>query len=620
MNRFLLGKIKKVIIFSRYYVSPEEICSLRERVILEENFHIGDSINKEDFERLYQKYGGMLSEEMFAEEILDVTYIGVKNMKKGGNSIILTNIDIPKEWVEQVRQRMIRENSFEQRNLLEREKIDKLYQKYGYILSKKQFINFILDTIDTRNKRITILRNEKTTDFDELRKRVIAESHLHYDEKMEYFRFKELHTKYAPNVREYIFAKEVLDMPKSAYDNIKAKKGEEFTHILLEEKLPDEEEIQKIKETVIKENKLHRKDKINYEKLKEYHLKYGGIMPEDMFAERILDVKKVSLKKIRPNQEQKKKQKETKILFNTEMPKEKIQELKRKIIGEKGLYNSKEISKQEFEEMYGNYEHILAESEFAKEILGVNNQSFNNLKKGTNKKVIIVIDTQERKRLTRQEILYEEIKILVDSGQTIKQIQKKTDLPKEEIKEIISKIRAERHDQEKEQIEKQGVQFFEKLEKNSKRILKGFVYSEKNIDSIRRYLDICEKLFENGKLEKPNLDLIEECIEFVQGGQEEIEFFAKLCISFREYQKANGFISRNIDNEGIKQAEKLKLRELQKNLNHAIKRETAVHMIYEQNMEDFREIAKITGLSEVEVLKIRKLKILNKKPNCQDEK
>lgn len=214
MNRFLRKKSKQVVIFPKYYISSEEICNLRERVILEQNFHIGDSINKEDFKRLYQKYGGMLSEEMFAEEILDVAYTSLKNMKQGSTSIILTNIDIPKEWVEQVRQRIITENNFEQRNLLEREKIDKLYQKYGYVLSKNQFITLILDTIDTRNRRITILRNQETTNFEELKKKIITENHLHYNDKMEYFEFQKLHKKYAPNVRPHIFAREILDIEK----------------------------------------------------------------------------------------------------------------------------------------------------------------------------------------------------------------------------------------------------------------------------------------------------------------------------------------------------------------------------------------------------------------------
>ena len=86
INNFLGKRIKKSTIFSKYFVHPDEICQLRERVILEEGLHIGDSISKADFERLYQKYAGILSEEMFAEEILDVTAVGVKNMKKGTDS------------------------------------------------------------------------------------------------------------------------------------------------------------------------------------------------------------------------------------------------------------------------------------------------------------------------------------------------------------------------------------------------------------------------------------------------------------------------------------------------------------------------------------------------------
>lgn len=129
-------KIKKVTIFSRDWVNPEDICRLREKVIFEEKLSIADWIEQEDFERLYRKYAGILSKEMFAEEILDITFVDVKNMKLGRKSKILTNIEIPEEWIEKVRQNIINENDFEQKQLLEREKIRKSKRKNN--LSRKE--------------------------------------------------------------------------------------------------------------------------------------------------------------------------------------------------------------------------------------------------------------------------------------------------------------------------------------------------------------------------------------------------------------------------------------------------------------------------------------------------
>ena len=420
INPLLKGKIKKSAIFSKYFVNPDDICKLRERVILEEGLHIGDSIDKRDFERLYQKYGGMLSEEIFAEEILDVTAVSVKNMKKGGNLIVLKNIEIPEEYIEEIRKKVISENNFEHKQFLEREKIEILYQKFGYILSEKQFVELILDTVETQNKRITILRNQKTTDFDELRKRIIKENHLHYDDRMEYFEFERLHKKYAPHTKEYIFAEKIFDLSVGAFSGIKSKKGEKFTYILLGEKLPSNEEIERIKQIVIRENKLHRKDEINYEKFCELHLKYGGIMPAYMFAERILDISKASLDKINPMDKRGRKRKKgtqkekVQILLNTQMEDEKIEALKERVIAENQLYVAKEITLEEFEKMYGENEHILSRIEFAKEILVVNKQNLNKLKHGICQtvKVLIGVEKGQKRETRKNDFTEKEIELL----------------------------------------------------------------------------------------------------------------------------------------------------------------------------------------------------------------
>ena len=77
---------------------------IREGVIKSEGLHIKDEMTYEQFQRLYEKYAGKLSEEMFAEEILDISRVGFKNLKKGKspNSIILGDIDISEEIKEKV--------------------------------------------------------------------------------------------------------------------------------------------------------------------------------------------------------------------------------------------------------------------------------------------------------------------------------------------------------------------------------------------------------------------------------------------------------------------------------------------------------------------------------------
>lgn len=81
-NAVKSGRSNYAYVFPNYIVNPKSIYELREKVILEEGLHIEDAISYKKFQELYQKYGGMLSEEMFAEEILDISAIGVDNMKK----------------------------------------------------------------------------------------------------------------------------------------------------------------------------------------------------------------------------------------------------------------------------------------------------------------------------------------------------------------------------------------------------------------------------------------------------------------------------------------------------------------------------------------------------------
>lgn len=216
-NSLKRGKSKKNYVFSRYSVNPNDICNLREKVIIEENLSFEEPISNERFKELFRKYAGILSEVMFAEEILDISAVSVKNMRiVGGNSIILTNIEIPEEYIYELRLKIVTEKRLEQNQLVSLKQIKKWHKEYCGRLSEKQFVTLILDTPVENyknltcgaNERISILRNQVVTDFEKLRKKVIKENNLHYRDKIEYLAFTRLHKKYAPNMPENIFARE----------------------------------------------------------------------------------------------------------------------------------------------------------------------------------------------------------------------------------------------------------------------------------------------------------------------------------------------------------------------------------------------------------------------------
>lgn len=384
-NTLKRGRTKKVAVFSRYKVDPDEIEKLREKVIEEENLHFEDLISNKRFKELFAKYAGILSEVMFAEEILDVSAVSVKNMRvAGASAIILANVEIPEEYIYELRSKIVKEKRLEQNQLVSHKQIKELYMEYGGRLSEKQFVTLILDTPILNynsltcgaNERISILRNQVVTDFEKLRRQVIRENNLHYNDKINYLKFSELHKKYAPNMPEYVFAEKILDINHSGVNNIRFGKGKSYTYILTKEILPTEEELKKIKKEVLKNYHLHTKDEIDIIKFNEMHEKYGGIVPDYMFAEKILDIKKTELARIRNH-----KGETTKVLLQTSMSEEEVQQLKKKVIDENNLYVAQPIELEEFYDLYNKYNHILTENEFAKKVLGVNAQCLNKLKR-----------------------------------------------------------------------------------------------------------------------------------------------------------------------------------------------------------------------------------------------
>lgn len=303
--RFKKGKREKVTIFPTYPVNPKYISKLREKVIKEENLYIDKPLSVEEFNNLYEKYGGILTQEIFAQEILDVNWESIKNQRgRKQNVYILRKIPY-EEWIDELREKIIKENSLKPYDKLSLVQIKELYKKYPSVLSERLFCIELLKIPDYNYSQLTagttfetrILVDKSEKNFEEIRRKVIEENNLHYDDKIEYYELDRLHTLYAPTVEEHIFADKVLDIPQNQLDNIRFDKGNLYTHILLSEKLPSKEELENLKRKVIYAENLHRRDSIDYITFIRLYKKYGGIMPKDMFAEQILDILSSRVKK-----------------------------------------------------------------------------------------------------------------------------------------------------------------------------------------------------------------------------------------------------------------------------------------------------------------------------------
>ena len=676
-------KKKLASIFSTYIVNPEEIYALREKVILEENLHIDDLISNERFKELHRKYGGILSENIFAEEILDISAVGVKNMRVSGTkSAILQNIEIPDEYVKQVRNKVVKENDLKKDQLFSLEEVERFYEKYGYVLSQKKFAVLILGIPEPNynalkcgtNSRVGILKDydEPEPDFLAIRTRVIQENHLHYRDKIDYYQFETLRRKYAPDMRRYLFAEKILDINSNCLGNLGYQKGKTKVIILKKEKLPEEAEILEIKKRLLRDYKLHRKDTINYKEFKKLYFQYGGVMPDYMFSEKMLDIDRKVLGQMKLE-----KQRRFQILLKTKMSEEEIKKLKEKILAENNIYVGKGITLKDFLGMYKNYDHILDQIEFARIILGINSQSLDKLKSGRFKTVkALVEETKEKKgkkkfltneevselkeyliqnlseeeiatklgismrvlrsnlkafykygRLSKDEIDYERVKKLCLEGAGIRTIRSITKIDNDRLRELVNRVKVEEKNQLQELAKKRKEKKKERArqsDKNksdnsgqtlnrtrsetrrqTKKILDKYIYTPKTVNIVKDFIKNCNSDIVSGEFKREDLGLLEECVSFVQGGMFEIAVFSKACICFRQYMKANVFITNNIDNDGITLDQKQTLRKLQDELKYSIRKEEALAML-RSGITDTDYIAKSNGILETDVLRMQR--------------
>lgn len=448
----------------------------------------------------------------------------------------------------------------------------------------------------------------------------------------------------------------ILDINQAALNNIRFAKGKNNTYILTNEILPTEEEFRRLKSEVIKKYNLHNKDEINIAKFNKIHKKYGGIVPDYMFADRILDISKKEFTKIKNHDEEK-----TQILLNTHMSEKELEQLKKKVIEENNLYVAKPITLEEFYDLFNKYEHILSEIDFAKKILGVNRQNLNKLKKHDCETIYIYIGVEKgqkrekimpltefeleklkkclinglldeeiattffvtlpfiRKNISKvmkkenmheEDILFARVKRLRENGKKQKQIMEITGSSDNQIKQIIERIKEEENrktteEKRKEKSCKNRKKDKKALKRKVAKILGSYEENSKNSSLIRQYIDFCREEFKEKEFPKEELDVLGECIEFLLGGAEDIKFFSKVCISFGEYRRANAFISNNMNNPEVSNEEKKNLIALHKNIVYAIRKQKAVDLFY-YGKTDPKEVAELAGIFETDAIIIKK--------------
>lgn len=639
-NAFKRGENEYTTILESYIYNPESVYKLRERVIKKEKLHIDDLIDYTRFKELHRKYGVPLSEEMFAEEVLDITTVGVKNMRvSGGLSAILGDIEIPQEYALWLRNEVAEGNGLRQNQGITLEELQELYGKYDGVLSQKLFAMLILDVSQNsynaltcgKNRRINILKEYNPNRFTALRNRIILENDLKYNQEIDYQTFQRLQSKYAPNENSTVFAEKVFDLPAREFYNFKYGNSKKV-NILTKEPLPTEEEFRKKKVSIALEYGLHTKDTIDYEKFMTIYKRFGGILSEELFAEKILDIKKHSLNKMKRDSKVK-----VMVLIRTEPTEDEIKALRREVILDNNIYPEKPITSKDFRKMYEGYKHILSEAKFAKLILGIDKQCINRLKNGdyhtvrafydmraeyskrpsyfTSKEILLVREAliqglseetiatnffvpirflrrnleQQRRygRLTPAEIEAERIKRGIDSTALKVKECKQGSTSKQEQKDAQKRLKNA-----------------EVLRKKKDRVLADFELTEKDLKTVRSYIRNCGERFKYGEFLEIEIPELEESMGLFEANASDIKLFSRICVFFGLYKKASIFISNNIDNPDVTEDEKSSLRKIQRSINYANKKQNAVNMI-SRGVKDAKFIATQTGISEVDVIEMQ---------------
>jgi len=667
---------KKTEKIPMYALNPEYIYKMRKRLVLEAGLRIGDDISYSQIQELSKQYCPEISERLFAQKMLGISaeqYDALKktNSENPVNGFVFKDTDIDNKYIDSIRKKMIRKHKLESGQLLQYEEFEKLYEEYGGVLSKKSFAILVLEMSNESYshfksktyKSVTILGSRQGTDLDILREKIIKENGFHCGDFIKYKKFKRVHQKYAPNIPEVVFAKEILGIALSSFERMKYYDR----HVGIHLKLPSSDEMAKIQQRILLETGIHINDRLNYAEIERLHGLYGGILPIRIFAMQVMCLSSASFSQIKNN-----KNAEAFAFFNLEIPESEIEEIKQRVILECNLQKTRRLSLEEINNLYNTYGGIMSFSMFAREILGIGRGSINSLKCKEFDTTMACVrskfneeEIQELKKyladglpdtkiatkmgvttsflrtnmqklialgeLTDSSRLYEKVKRLSDQEKSPEEIveiinrekfsEKVVDvrlqvkspeeileevgISEEDVRKMLERYEKEQEGEGKGKISAREQKRKKEIEKKAKRTLHKYEFDDESIKIVREYIAECKKSFEEGSFLRRDLEFLKECMIFIQCNYKEIQLFCRICIKFNAYKAASYFITENLDNEDILPEEKINLMELRTSIEYAIRKEEALRMLQSGN-EDTDQIAKKTRILEVEVIDLKR--------------
>lgn len=650
-------KIDFIEIWKNEIINPSYLLKIRNKVIHEKKLHIKDKLKSyDDFKKLFERYSAILSEEIFADEILDMSKTSYKNLKNGkSEAVILSDIVVPDEFWEKTKKKIKKkEDTYGGKRITYAEFLE-IYKKYGYItldsdfalnvlqISKNEFyalkrgeyltVRIFTSKIENSNKK------SKDEDYDtnelrELRNIIIKENKLHINDSISGEKFNELYDKYGFRMSKKFFANKMLDIKDYRLDEILRDKNKN-TRILLDEDI-SKEYLGTIRKKVFTSGEHVTEDMIDYNEFLRLYRIYGEKLSERQFAENVLFISNDNLGEIRE------KGKKTKIFANINISDAYVANIKSRIVNKNLLYHNQKITPSFFRRLYKQIKTIFSEADFAREILEVSRQVYGKTcrrEQSETFRILSVSGTYENKNKF-QKWQNTTLKKLLDNGFSYTEIEETTNLTHKELLERVDDLyksgidvsnikrkyisRRLRQKQEIEEdrklllnitdedinVAKKAVaeeMKLKKMENKCKKITDEFIETQSSKEYLKKYVELCKEKYKEdcSQMSEDTLECLHTVLEFLEENNiEYIRFFIQACIEKNNFKRANEFITFTMQEPDLKVDMRKSLNKLRTYLRYAIKRKRAIDMVYLG--KEIGEITHFTGLTEVEVIELSK--------------
>lgn len=379
---------------------------LKDAIAIDMNLHMKDKVTCEQFNELYDLYGkGNYTEYEFGRRILGLSETKARNLinKKIKDAGIWKNEYISLDYILELRKKTIEEEKLHINDQIDYKRFKEIYAKHSGILSEIEFAEKVLDIsrnsyreLRKRKQKLKALENShKENDekenyksriftdievpesfWEETRNNIKKSENVYRWKKISYEEFLKLYRKYGYVAWDVDFASKVLQIRPDEFRKLKT--GEYLTNrIFISDKEDDynAEDLRKLRDVVISENKLHIGDSISGKRFEELYNKYGFGMSQKFFGEKILDIESYRIPVILRDETD-----NSCILTKEPITNEYIKALRNTIFKSGEHHKGDMISYNEFLRLYEIYGGKLSEVQFAKKVLFINNPSLKNIR------------------------------------------------------------------------------------------------------------------------------------------------------------------------------------------------------------------------------------------------